>query len=172
MKRKSDKTEWFWLWVVIVIVVLWQQYEHRTLHRQLVEVTATVNRLKEKASELDPYMQTLQYHMGKLWFAVRAGNWELAAFQYEELAETVETVKELHQTEHNVNVTQMIEELMDPRLDNMKTAIAERRLDAFVTRYRQTLISCNNCHDATGHPYIQITIPNLPPVPNQNWATQ
>ena len=34
-------------------------------------------------------MTTIQLHAGKLWFAAKAANWELAEYELDELKETI-----------------------------------------------------------------------------------
>src|SRR5690242_16292863 len=44
---------------------------------------------KETAPGLGEYMTTIQLHAGKLWFAVKAANWNLGQYELDELKETM-----------------------------------------------------------------------------------
>lgn len=39
---------------------------------------------------LGEFMTTMQLHMGKVWFAGKASNWDLARYELDELRETME----------------------------------------------------------------------------------
>ena len=60
---------------------------------------------KELAPGLGEYMTTIQLHTGKLWFAAKAGNWELAAYEIHELEETMESVKKLNVEKNGVKIS-------------------------------------------------------------------
>jgi hypothetical protein len=51
----------------------------------------------------------------------------------------------------------------------MKNAVERQDLDAFQQNYDESIRVCNMCHAATGRPFIVITLPDAPPVTNQQW---
>ena len=63
------------------------------LQVSLKQVQEELAAAKDLAPGLGEYMTTIQLHAGKLWFAAKAGNWELAAYEIHELEETMESVK-------------------------------------------------------------------------------
>ena len=60
---------------------------------RILRLEAEVAAAKELAPALGEYMTTIQLHAGKLWFAAKASNWELAAYELHELEEPMEAVK-------------------------------------------------------------------------------
>jgi hypothetical protein len=49
-----------------------------TLQDSVKQLQAELATAKEMAPGLGEYMTTIQLHAGKLWFAAKAANWELA----------------------------------------------------------------------------------------------
>ncbi|MCI0690857.1 hypothetical protein L0337_02500 [candidate division KSB1 bacterium] len=41
--------------------------------------------------------------------------------------------------------------------------------NAFQSAYTEAAGVCNGCHEETARPFIVITVPAAPPVPNQQW---
>ena len=58
------------------------------LQDSLKRTQADLVTAKELAPGLGEYMTTIQLHAGKLWFAAKASNWELADYELDELKET------------------------------------------------------------------------------------
>jgi hypothetical protein len=50
-------------------------------------------------------MTTIQLHIGKLWFAAQASNWDLAEYELDELKETMEAAKGLNSEKNGVKVS-------------------------------------------------------------------
>jgi hypothetical protein len=48
---------------------------------------------------LGEYMTTIQLHAGKLWFAAKASNWDLAAYELHEIEETYGSSEETKRRE-------------------------------------------------------------------------
>ena len=61
--------------------------------------------VKELAPGLGEYMTTIQLHAGKLWFAAKAANWDLAIYELHELEETMEVVKKLNAEKNGVKIS-------------------------------------------------------------------
>jgi hypothetical protein len=57
------------------------------LQESLKRVQAELAAGKELGPGLGEYMTTIQLHTAKLWFAAKASNWELAAYELHELEE-------------------------------------------------------------------------------------
>jgi hypothetical protein len=69
------------------------------LQDSLPRLQADLAMVKETAPGLGEYMTTIQLHAGKLWFAAKAANWELAEYELDELKETMETARGLKRRE-------------------------------------------------------------------------
>jgi hypothetical protein len=110
----------------------------------------------------------VQPHHTKLWFAGAAGNWDLAAYEADELDETFDDVKTYSPTWKSVPVARLVGALLAPSLKQVKAAIAVRNVAAFKTAYGNLTASCNACHTAAGHGFIRITVPTADPYADQN----
>src|SRR5918996_3950917 len=64
--------------------------------------------VKESTPGLGEFMTTMQLHMGKLWFAGKADNWDLARYELDELRETMEAAQNLHSTKNGVDISQVL----------------------------------------------------------------
>src|SRR6266545_6878711 len=93
--------------VLIVVLLIWinrLDNQVRSLHTpdggalqdSLKRMQAELATEKELAPGLEEYMTTIQLHAGKLWFAAKAANWELAEYELDKLKETMETAKALN----------------------------------------------------------------------------
>lgn len=124
---------------------------------------------KELAPGLGEYMTTLQLHTGKLWFAAKAGNWELAAYEIHELEETMESVKKLNVEKNGVNISGVLDSVLKTQIAQLEDAIERKSQAEFHKAYEETLSACNGCHTESGHKFIQVIRPTAPPVTNQRW---
>ena len=61
--------------------------ELAALQDSLKRAQADLASAKEAVPGLGEYMTTIQLHAGKLWFAAKASNWELANYELDELKE-------------------------------------------------------------------------------------
>jgi len=132
----------------------------------------SVRRLEEQAPGLGEYMSTFQLHMGKLWYAARASNWELAQYELGELTETMEAAEALHAIKNNIHTADIIQSVENTQLPLLRQAIERKSQKKFGTSYEQTLQTCNTCHRSVGYGFIHITKPQGPPVTNQSWKSQ
>jgi hypothetical protein len=62
---------------VLIAVLLFRVF---SLENRFHSVQAELENTKKLAPGLGEYMTTIQLHAGKLWFAAKASNWELAAY--------------------------------------------------------------------------------------------
>jgi hypothetical protein len=125
--------------------------------------------LKTLMPGLGEYMSTIQLHVTKLWFAARANNWGLAAYELNELEETAETVEKLHIFKDSVNVSSVIQSVRQSQMGLLGVAIKNRNPRSFNSAYDETLAACNGCHRAAGYGFIHIVTPTGEPVTNQQW---
>jgi len=124
---------------------------------------------KELAPGLGEYMTTIQLHAGKLWFAAKAGNWDLAAYEIHELEETMETVKKLNVEKNGVKISGVMDGVLKTQIVQLENAIKRKSQSEFQKAYDETLNACNGCHTESGHRLIRIVLPIAPPVTNQRW---
>lgn len=140
-----------------------------TLQDSVATLQATVNKLADQAPGLGEYMSTFQLHMGKLWYAGRASNWELANYELGELAETMQAAEALHAVKHNIHTSSILRSVQNTQLPLLRQALEKKNQRRFQAAYEQTLETCNTCHRSVGYGFIHITKPQGPPVTNQSW---
>jgi hypothetical protein len=139
------------------------------LQQSLKRVEADLVTAKELTPGLGEYMTTIQLHAGKLWFAAKASNWELAAYELDELEETMEAVKKLNVEKNGVKISGVMDAVLQTQIAQLEGSIKRRNPAEFQNAYDATLSACNGCHTESGHKFIQIIRPAGPPVTNQKW---
>ncbi|HEY7553747.1 MAG TPA: hypothetical protein VIH18_02985 [Candidatus Binatia bacterium] len=139
------------------------------LQESLKHVQAELAAARELAPGLGEYMTTIQLHAGKLWFAARASNWELAAYELHELEETMEAVKKLNVEKNGVKISNVMDAVLQTQIARLEKSIKQKNPSEFQNAYDETLSACNGCHTESGHKFIQIIRPFAPPVTNQKW---
>lgn len=115
-----------------------------------------------------------QMRHAKLWFAGRAGNWPLAAYELDEMREGFDDAKRYH--DHHKGVPQplskMIPAFVDPPLAELDKAVAARDKAAFTVAFDHLTDGCNGCHRAADFGFNVIQRPTVPPYSNQSFAPQ
>jgi hypothetical protein len=132
---------------------------------------------KDEAKSSEPYhpglgeIMTLQQmrHL-KLWFAGQARNWDLAAYEVDELKEGFEDVAKYFPTREEVPLGQMVKTITDTTVADLEKAIAARNGKAFASAFDALTQSCNACHQAAKHGFIAIQRPKQNPYANQSFA--
>src|SRR5713226_437079 len=94
-----------------------------TFEDSLKRVQAELAATKEAAPGLGEYMTTMQLHTGKLWFAAKAQNWELAEYELDELSETMEAAEALHAVKGGVNTSEVIDSVRETQIAQIAEAI-------------------------------------------------
>jgi hypothetical protein len=141
-----------------------------SLQESLKRVQTELASTKELLPGLGEYMTTIQLHTAKLWFAGKASNWELAAYELQELQETIEAVKKLNVEKNGVKISGVLDAVLQTQVAELNASIKRRNPAEFQKSYDATLSACNDCHTETGHKFIQIIRPTTSPVTNQKWG--
>jgi len=118
---------------------------------------------------LGEYMTTIQLHAGKLWFSVKAANWELAQYELDELKETMESAKGLNAEKNGVKISNVLDSILQTQVAALDQSIKQKSQSEFQKSYDETLSACNGCHTEAGYRFIHIIRPSAPPVTNQKW---
>jgi hypothetical protein len=118
---------------------------------------------------LGDYMTTIQLHVGKLWFAAKASNWELAKYELDELKETMEATKALNAEKNGVKISGVLDSVLQTQVAELAASIERKSPAEFSKSYDETLSACNGCHTEAGYKFIHIVRPIAPPVTNQSW---
>jgi hypothetical protein len=96
------------------------------------------------------------YHFATLYHAARAGRWELAAYQAEELDENVASAAQA-----TAIYTPLLTNYRKDFVQPLQQAVAAQSAAQFSIAFRAAVNGCNHCHQATKHAFI--TIPEAPP---------
>jgi hypothetical protein len=140
-----------------------------TLQNSVKLTQADANAAKELAPGLGEFMTTIQLHAGKLWFAAKAANWELAKYELDELKETMEAAKGLNEEKNGVKISNVLDSVLQTQVANLEKTMESKSQSAFKKSYDETLSACNGCHTEAGYKFIHIVRPTAPPVTNQKW---
>ena len=119
---------------------------------------------------LGEFMTATQLRHAKLWFAGKDSNWDLAAYESDEIKEGLEDAARLHPTFDGVPFAEMIKTIIDPRIERLEKAIEGKNSAQFIAAFDELTNGCNSCHAGAGKPFIRIQRPSEPPLSNQNFA--
>lgn len=136
---------------------------------QATNVEARLKQLESTTPSPGVFMSAIHLHFAKLYFAAEARNWDLAYFERGEIVENLEVVAALRPEEGHVKLAGVIDAFKNTQLAALKDAIDMKDRNLFRSAYRDAINMCNACHQATGRPFIVITVPTNPPVANQQW---
>lgn len=139
--------------------------------------TATVPKSESPKSDtpkayvpgLEVFMATVQHQHEKLWFAGRARNWPLAAYQLGELKETLGDVQDLVPRYKDLPIADMIDAVIVGPIAKMEAAIDGKDYRAFVSSFDAMTTACNSCHGGAGRGYIRIRRPSRNAFSNQEF---
>lgn len=170
MKTKPPSKIKLFVSVLVLALLAKETYDNMILRKSVAGLTSRVEALEKQTPGLGDYMTTLQLHMGKLWFAGKASNWDLANYELDELKETMEGAQGLHSTVNHVDISNVLGSVIDSQVGALKQAIGKHDFIEFKKTYSQTMTACNSCHRSAAHGFNVITFPTAPPVSNQLWT--
>jgi hypothetical protein len=133
------------------------------------QVEARLKALEAGAPGMGTVMSGVQLHFAKLYFAGKAQNWPLAEFELHEVEENMDRGVALRPEEHGTNLAGLNDAFKQTQLAALRTATQNKDWSAFQSAYTEAVGVCNGCHEETARPFIVITVPAAPPVPNQQW---
>ncbi len=119
---------------------------------------------------LGEFMTQLSYRHGKLWFAGQAQNWELAAYELDEIKEGLSDISQYHPNHHEVKgIPGQIERHMTAPIEQTAQAITAKNAEAFAAGFDGVTAGCNACHQANGFGFNVIVTPQANNYPNQQF---
>src|SRR5437870_8298444 len=139
------------------------------LQDSLKRTQADLVTAKELAPGLGEYMTTIQLHAGKLWFAAKASNWDLAQYELDELKETMEAAKALNAEKNGIKISSVLDSVLQTQVAELDKSMKSKSQTEFQKSYDETQSACNGCHAEAGYKFIHIVRPSSPPVTNQRW---
>ncbi|MBD9363735.1 hypothetical protein [Methylomonas fluvii] len=116
--------------------------------------------------------QTAARHT-KLWFAGQERNWELAAYEIDELHEGFADAGKYHPTHKEIKqpIPELIARYMDKPLAGIEQAIKDKNLQGFIDNYNGLTAACNTCHQSTAFGFNVVVQPNFNPFANQAFGS-
>jgi hypothetical protein len=96
-------------------------------------------------------MSLQQMRHEKLWLAAQKQNWELAAYELDELGEGFDDVVRYHPTHKDspLALSDIVPKIMGQPLRAARAAIDAHDPRAFGEAYDTLTAACNSCHQAT-----------------------
>ena len=110
-------------------------------------------------------MGKIQLRHIKLWFAGKAGNWELATYEVEEIKTSLESAADLYR---GIPV-ELVTNTADP-IRAIREAIEAKDSVAFAKGYGEFTAACNGCHQGIGRSFIVIQKPTASPFTDQSFS--
>jgi hypothetical protein len=111
---------------------------------------------------LGDIMSAVQFRHLKLWAAGQRQNWELAAYELDQvkagLAEAVTLYTEIPVTSFST---------IETPLKSIDNAISTKDNAEFGKAFKGLTAACNSCHQSIGRGFIFITVPTTSPFSNQ-----
>jgi hypothetical protein len=121
---------------------------------------------------LGEFMTATQLRHAKLWFAGKQNNWDLAAYEIDEIKEGLEDATRLFPTFDGIPVAEMIKTIIDPRIEELEKAVRAKSSTKFTAAFDELTNGCNSCHAGASKPFIRIQRPIASPLTNQNFAPE
>lgn len=116
-------------------------------------------------SPLGDIMSKAQMRHIKLWYAIKARNWDLAIYEAEHLQDTFVTAVVLYR---NIPIEYIV--AADKALGGLTESIKAKDATASVQRFERLTDECNTCHRAAGIGFVAIQVPTSSPFSNQRIA--
>jgi len=123
---------------------------------------------------LGEFMAATQMRHSKLWFAGQARNWELAAYELEEIREGFEDITRFHPVHKDspVPITEILPDVTVGPLRGLETAVNSENFDAFEKAFDSLTAACNECHRAENFAFNIIIRPGANPYTNQEFSPE
>ena len=118
---------------------------------------------------LEQFMGVMQNQHIKLWFAARAGNWALAAYQLGEIKEVMGDIQDLIPTFRSQPMDQMLDAVITGQIVDLERIIDTKDTRSFAGGFDKLTDACNACHQAFGNNFIVIQRPTTNPFTNQKF---
>jgi hypothetical protein len=122
------------------------------------------------APGLGEFMTATQLRHAKLWFAGRMNNWDLAAYEIDEIREGLEDAEKQFPTHDGIPVADMIKTIINPAIGELEKAVEAKSGANFTVAFDKLTSACNSCHAGANKSFIRIQRPTESPLSNQNFA--
>jgi hypothetical protein len=116
----------------------------------------------KEIAEIQPGLGTIMIEFGHrfyiTYYAAKAQNWGLAAYELHELIEAQEVAETTRPS-----YKKQLKAFEDKQLKQLEDAIKAKDWSAFEKEYAKTTTACNSCHEINGHSYIKFKLPKEAP---------
>ncbi|MEP6485485.1 MAG: hypothetical protein ABJB01_13630 [Rudaea sp.] len=138
--------------------------EIEALKKEIAELKKSAYR-----PELGEQMLTIQIRHARLWFAGEGQNWNLAAFEVQELKEAFDAVVEQN-PEHAIFQPQRLADIL-PAMTNapiktLRDSIDHSSKAEFEKAFDGLSAACTGCHHVAGNDFLVIQRPKIPMLDN------
>jgi hypothetical protein len=118
---------------------------------------------------LGEIMTLTQMRHLKLWLAIDAQNWDLAAYELDELEEGLADAIAFHPQHKSAPrpLAEIIPETMDAPIAALRSALAARDRAKLEQAHDALTDGCNGCHAAAGFSFNRVIRPQANPYSNQ-----
>ena len=116
---------------------------------------------------LGDIMNAVQMRHIKLWFAAKALNWDLAAYEIRQIKAGVVEAAVLYEGIPVTNVT-----TMTIPVQSVADAIEAKDSRRLAKAFGELTDGCNSCHKSMGRGFIAIQMPTASPFSDQSFAPQ
>jgi hypothetical protein len=121
---------------------------------------------------LEQFMNVILMEHNKLWFAAKARNWPLAAYELGEIKEVMGDVQDTVPEFKNLPLADMIDAVITKEIVALEKAIEAKDFKQFAAGYDKLNAACNACHQGTENGFIVIKRPATPAFTNQDYRPQ
>ena len=120
-------------------------------------------------------MQEIGRRFTAIFYAARAGNWDLANYELEELREAQE-VAEITRPKRKDALVSFEESFLGSEEDaasgTLQDAINKKNFLMFNRSFKSAISGCNGCHQATGFSFIKYRLPKSSELPLQFFSNE
>ena len=118
---------------------------------------------------LEQFMNFILIEHNKLWFAAKARNWPLAAYELGEIKEIMGDVQDFVPTFKSLPLADMLDAVITKEIAGLEKAIEAKDFKTFAAGYDKFTAACNACHQGTENGFIVIQRPSRPAFTNQDY---
>jgi hypothetical protein len=118
---------------------------------------------------LEQFMNLILIEHNKLWFAAKARNWPLAAYELGEIKEIMGDVQDFVPTFKGLPLADMLDAVITKEIAGLEKTVEAKDFKTFAAGYDKLSAACNACHQGTENGFIVIQRPSGPAFTNQDY---
>lgn len=118
---------------------------------------------------LEQFMNVILTEHNKLWFAAKARNWSLAAYELGEIKEVMGDVVDFVPVFKNLPLAEMMDAVVTKEIVALEKAIEEKDFKKFAAGYDALNKACNACDAGTENEFVVVKRPETPAFTNQDY---